>query len=117
MGAVEQVAGEDRGYRGDHEAGEVLEGSEGGYVAERANGLDVAPAGGSGEVDEEDGCADSGYGLGGGGAVGYDEGGGGGEDHAGDQVGAVDGGEGEAAGEAVGEGAAEEHADGSGEER
>ena len=117
MGAVEEMAGEDWGYRGDHEAGEVLQGSEGGYVAERADGLDVAPAGGSREVNEEDGRADPGDCPRGGGAVGYYEGGGGGEDHANDEVGAVDGCQGETAGEAVGDCAAQEHADGSGEER
>lgn len=116
MGAVEEPSGEDGGGRGDHEAGEVLQRHKGADVAERADGLDVSEAGGSGEVNAEDGETDSGDGLRGGVAVGYEECPRGGDDHAGDEVDAVDGGETEAvAVEAIGEDAAGEHADGSGD--
>ena len=67
-------------------------------------------------MDEEERHADSGDGLRGGLAARDDEGAGGGEDHADDEVAAVDGGERKAgAGEAV-EGFAGEHAEGSGDE-
>ena len=74
MGAVEEPSGEDGSGGGDHEAGEVLQGHERADVAERTDGLDVSEAGGSGEVDAEDGEADAGDGLRGSVAVGDEEG-------------------------------------------
>jgi len=117
VGAVEEPAGEDGRGGGDGEAGEVLEGGERGDVMRGADGLGVAPTGGSGEVDEEEGHADARDGSEGRRAAGDDDRAGGGEGHAGDKEGAVDGVERKvAADEAVGKKAAPEHAGGAEEE-